>query len=364
MRTDIFSLDRFLTQNGTHVEADGPPLRAVGPEGQWSYAVVFAKQPSGAPAGPAEVVVRATAAEGRIGIGLVDDDFSTYFCETELPTDLGETDVVLSVERLEEVAAIIVRNAGRHGRPRFAVSSIGVRELPAKRFPAPDPRLRGFQRKSSLDDQRRLLLGEAATIFDVGANAGDTVAAYLAAFPDTRVHAFEAHPRVAGALADRFSGEPRVTVHAVAVGAPGTMRALHTFTNTAINSLLPMTSAGVGFADGSVESLGDIAVTTVALDAFCCEHRIEAIDILKIDTQGAELDVLAGAHDLLQAGRIRLLLCEVVFVPVYDGQATYFDVARLLASYAYDVYDFYDFQYHADGRVKWGDALFMRRGTV
>lgn len=360
----MFSIGSFVAHNGTTLEP-GVPLRGLGPEQQWSYAVAFERQQMAEPhGGPAEVAVHVHAIDGRIGIGLVGADLSTYFCEREIGSADGPADVRLRVERLEEVAALIIRNSGRRQRPRFAVSSIAVRTLPPERFAAPEPRLRGFHRKSSLDDQRRLLSGEARVIIDVGANVGDTVAAYLEAFASARVHAFEPNPEAARTLAERFERETRVTPHQLAVGGRPATATLHAFTNSAMSSILPMADVGRGYVDGPVERVVDVSVPMTTLDAFCREKTIEQVDILKIDTQGAELDVLAGASELLTTGRVRLLLCEIVFVPVYIGQAPYFELARLLDSFGYDLYDFYDFQYNADGRLKWGDALFMSRGTL
>lgn len=74
------------------------------------------------------------------------------------------------------------------------------------------------------------------------------------------------------------------------------------------------------FADGSFhEGLGtlfpteersdeveEIALTT--LDAFCAEHGIEQIDVLKIDVEGAEREALLGAEATLERCRPLLLM--------------------------------------------------------
>jgi FkbM family methyltransferase len=56
------------------------------------------------------------------------------------------------------------------------------------------------------------------------------------------------------------------------------------------------------------------ATTTVpalTLDSFCRERGITRIDLLKIDVEGAELDVLEGARGLFSAGAIGCVLFEV-----------------------------------------------------
>jgi hypothetical protein len=49
---------------------------------------------------------------------------------------------------------------------------------------------------------------------------------------------------------------------------------------------------------------------------------------LKIDTQGAEHLVLAGAHDVLR--RTEVVQCELSLRPLYEGGARWMDVVRSL----------------------------------
>ena len=52
----------------------------------------------------------------------------------------------------------------------------------------------------------------------------------------------------------------------------------------------------------------EISVTTI--DAFCNEHKITRIDLLKIDVEGYELKVLQGAQRMLKHGNIKLIQFE------------------------------------------------------
>ena len=47
-------------------------------------------------------------------------------------------------------------------------------------------------------------------------------------------------------------------------------------------------------------------VKTITLDDFCLENKVENIDLLKIDTEGHEKEVLAGANNLFSKKRLNI----------------------------------------------------------
>jgi len=59
-----------------------------------------------------------------------------------------------------------------------------------------------------------------------------------------------------------------------------------------------------------IQNPTQIEVETISLDTYCMKNSISHIDFLKIDVEGAELDVLQGACELLSTGRIKHLQFE------------------------------------------------------
>lgn len=134
---------------------------------------------------------------------------------------------------------------------------------------------------------------KAGDVFvDAGANIGlHTVAAAHAVGPGGKVIAIEAMPRTLDHLRAslRLSGvEPQVKVLPVALGARDEDgRAFHVGAVAGHSSLYPL--------DEEVET---VLVDVRTLDGLLGERRI---DLVKIDVEGAELDVLAGMEGLLAA---------------------------------------------------------------
>lgn len=138
-----------------------------------------------------------------------------------------------------------------------------------------------------------LRLPERPTVLDVGANVGFFAWRVAALRPHARILAFEPeagnHSRLQGLLGALGVGAetPRCALGA----APGT--ATLYLRNSVTHSLRADWHQELDAGEGTEA----VEVTTVDLE--CARRGISAIDLLKIDTEGAEADVLAGAVEML-----------------------------------------------------------------
>jgi FkbM family methyltransferase len=60
-----------------------------------------------------------------------------------------------------------------------------------------------------------------------------------------------------------------------------------------------------------IGGFSEINVQTQTLDNFCLGEKIENIDVLKIDTEGNDLNVLNGAKKLLSENKIKIIYTEI-----------------------------------------------------
>lgn len=72
-------------------------------------------------------------------------------------------------------------------------------------------------------------------------------------------------------------------------------------------------------------------IETITLETFVDRHSIDEIDFIKIDVQGAALDVFKGSKKLLN--NVLKIVCEVEFVPLYQDQPLFGDVSKFLSHY-------------------------------
>jgi len=139
-----------------------------------------------------------------------------------------------------------------------------------------------------------------ATVLDVGANLG----AYTVLFarwvgPQGRVIAFEPAPASRDGLERQLAlngAADRVAVRPEAVAAAGGVRPFRADAMQGDNRL------NVGDAGPGV-----ILVETTSLDEFCAREDVNP-DVIKIDVEGAELDVLRGARTTIARGGAGLAL--------------------------------------------------------
>lgn len=197
-------------------------------------------------------------------------------------------------------------------------------------------------------------LREGMTVFDVGANVGELTLLFSRFVGDAgRVHAFEP----SGAGFERLSAVCRaaslrnVRLNRLALAeAEGAVR-LHVYDDDYLSwtsrAARPLEDYGINVKPPTTE---DADATTV--DLYCERNGVAAIDLLKIDVEGAELQVLLGAGRVLREKRVRCLTFEF-------GQTT-FDMGnrpdqleRFLADVGYEVRN-----------VVAGDPVFPGRESV
>lgn len=205
--------------------------------------------------------------------------------------------------------------------------------------------------KDAVEDQRLLLAHvPEPVVLDVGANVGHVTAAYRRAFPRAHIVAFEAAPAAARDLRARVAGDARTEVVEAAVAAEDGVEATFHVTPLVGTSSLRRPLG---------ETSEELRVTTCSLDAWCARAGIDHVDVLKVDVEGAELEVLAGAAGLLSSGAIGLICAEARLVAETEGGVLLHDLATRLAADGYLLHNVYGLvESRALGAI-YGNATFL-----
>lgn len=142
-------------------------------------------------------------------------------------------------------------------------------------------------------------------VFDVGANVGKSARRYLKVFPESRIFCFEPVEPTFRKLQRNSHGKPRIQQFQIALGSCKGMAQMVAHEQSEWSHLV--TGADAESVDGAT---GLINVVVDTVDGFCRDQAIERIGFLKIDTEGADLDVLKGADAMLSNQKIDVVQVE------------------------------------------------------
>lgn len=202
-------------------------------------------------------------------------------------------------------------------------------------------------------DIRRLVTVLRPVVFDVGANQGETIRAFQKYLPDCTIHAFEPAPETYRVLCTATSSAPNVILNNVALGSAADERPLLVSSLSGMTSLL---QSGKDYWGNVIDSV-PVRITTI--DAYRSQNKIERIDVIKLDTQGFDLEVLRGSAVALAEGSIHLILIEIIFSEIYSGCPRPEEVLSFMRANGFRLIAFYGC-HTKEGFACWTDALFAR----
>jgi FkbM family methyltransferase len=173
---------------------------------------------------------------------------------------------------------------------------------------------------------QNFIFNEKPIIFDIGANKGKTINKFLHVFPNATVHAFEPIPELYKSLNNSFNSA-NVIVNNCALSENIESSNLHKTSNLDSSSLLRISQdAEKHWGKDILQQSETIKIQTDTVDSYCSSHRIEQIDIMKLDIQGCELSALKGSREMLSNKAVGLILLETTFTPTYSGQCSFGEI--------------------------------------
>ena len=218
--------------------------------------------------------------------------------------------------------------------------------------------IRGFLAKSFIQDLMEIV-PDAKIIFDVGAYKGGVTATFLNAFPQAKIYSFEPNPVFYAEILANSGNIHRLKAENLAIADQVGRASFHEYSQSQTSSLLEMDPGYLKYLSEGFRNCGTIDVATITIDKYCEVEGIPAIDLLKLDIQGNELRAFRGAANLLEKKAVRAIYCEVIFTPTYVGQGEFHEIQAFLQGLGYNLFDFYNFSYGQDGKLLFGDAIFL-----
>jgi FkbM family methyltransferase len=195
------------------------------------------------------------------------------------------------------------------------------------------------------------------TVFDVGANIGQTTESVLHFYPDSRIFAFEPVAATFAQYSERFGQQANVVANHAALGsqcAVANVTAMGTSTGNALTQ-----KAGTNARP--VES-----IEVLTGDVFCERNGVEHISYLKVDTEGFDLEVLKGFHRMIGGQHIDLIQVEASMNPFNKRHVDFATFRGYLETCNYYLFGIYDQVHERRGRpmLRRSNPVFIARNVV
>lgn len=217
-------------------------------------------------------------------------------------------------------------------------------------YPRPDFVLRELFRKCQF-----------GTALDVGANLGQTRQRFRQNGFAGRIISFEPSPEAFAGLSKAAESDPSWTALEMCLGATDGEVEL------VVGGGDGQASSTLGIREAFREPLAErapvsrISVAMRSLDSLCEELGIVPSDtFLKMDVQGAELSVLAGAEGMLED--IPAVQAEMAITPIYLGQPTFGDILSYMQGKGFFLHHLYHgWEDPVTGELYETDGIFLNK---
>ncbi|MFK8058714.1 MAG: FkbM family methyltransferase [Polaribacter sp.] len=180
--------------------------------------------------------------------------------------------------------------------------------------------------------------------FDIGACEGLSSVRYLSLFPKSRIYAFEPIPNNYLQVLKNKKNHNLKNLYAFELGLSSKKgeATFYVSSGKPPNKDTPRdNSTDFGNKSSSLYKPGktkevhpwlefkeSITIKTETLENFCNDEKIDGIDFIHMDVQGAELMVLEGANKMIS--NINSIWLEVEKIALYEGQALKNDIEEFL----------------------------------
>lgn len=187
---------------------------------------------------------------------------------------------------------------------------------------------------------KKILKKKKLTIFDIGANNGQTIIEISKNFPNSTVHSFEPLEECQNALNNLKNKVKnlKIIINQIAVGSIPQKKIFYKNQSTNLSSFLKVNLRSKFLIKMKklkkqkkyLKSINiPVKVNQIKLDTYINQHKVKQIDLIKIDTQGYEEDVLKGISGK-NLRKIKIIVIELNFWDLYEKNNSFYIIEKYL----------------------------------
>lgn len=188
-------------------------------------------------------------------------------------------------------------------------------------------------------DFEKLIKLNPSIIIEIGANNGETTEKFLELFPNSTVFAFEPDQRAVQEFKHRFMRNKRVELYEALVTEEMDKPQIDFYPSNK-NTFFKSIEANWHYSGSylrphihlmrhpTINFSENVKVDRVTLDSWYSTKSIDLINLIWMDTQGAEFNILTGASEVLS--KTLYIFMEYSIFELYYGQKTLKSILKLL----------------------------------
>jgi FkbM family methyltransferase len=197
-------------------------------------------------------------------------------------------------------------------------------------------------------------------IFDVGANEGQSIERFKSIFPKSIIHSFEPIKECYEKIIKIYD-KKNIFINNYALGDKECERFFYINKNTYTSSFFKINNKYKELVNSDGINMS-VKKKISTIDGYLALHKIKKIDILKIDTQGYELNILKGAKKSLK-NKIKFIELELTLADYYKKKVKFYEIDKLLSENNFILYDMGNITYDKNKQLVWFDLLYLKKNS-
>jgi FkbM family methyltransferase len=183
-------------------------------------------------------------------------------------------------------------------------------------------------------DMERLGSKSFETVFDIGANIGQTAIYYANLFPCSKIYSFEPVFHAYEQLVRNTAHLHRVHPLRLGIGNRDGIANIKIIDEASTINTFADTSASRNCPTQPVDLL--------KLDSYCNSNHIQCVDLVKIDVEGYECEVIEGARQSLSRQLFDMVLAEVSLGSLNQDNSSLCKVLSSMSCFGYQLVGLYE----------------------
>ena len=162
-------------------------------------------------------------------------------------------------------------------------------------------------------------------IFDVGSHRGESIDYFIKLKNLKKIQSFEPQKNIFLVLKKKYKNNNKVILNQIALSQNENYKDfyINDLSSTSSFSRLNKKSLWLKIKNKILNKknpiINKIKIRSLTIDKFIKQKKIKKIDLLKIDTEGHELEVLKGALKTIKEHKVKFILIELHFSKMYQN---------------------------------------------